>query len=565
MLAAAGFRAAAQSITQTISLLPGQNVIFLEVTPADTNVAHVFADPAITSVWQPRVRNSTVSFIQNPNSIPFNTAGWMVYVPTNQLQSINNDLYTVTVNTPYVVNIAGSNAVTLQVTGRPSLQAAPFSPNAYTLRGFPADPANPPSFQNFFQSSPAHFNNGAGPLTPIYRFNLLTQQWQQVNSTDQIQRGIAYWVFTPSASSYMAPLTATCAVGDGLDFGSQVFQLDLTLLNTTSNAMVVTIHDLGGLPRPLVYKATTNSTNLGLAWLRLPQTLVTNVPPGGTTQLELGIQRSQMIAGSYATVLEVNNNNGTLLRVPVTAQAPTSLQAGLWVGNVTVDSVAQVYHAFTNAQNGTTPVPKPFVMRAMLHVTPTGATRFLKEVIQMLQPAATTTNGNVVTATPAQTVLLTDKTLLSQFKGVVLRDGVSVGRRVSTVAYDFDPPGGTNFLPMTGTFGVSNTVGVTVTLTPNTPTNPFLHRYNPEHDNLDPLYQPLSTNVPPEVYTVTRQIQFTFTPTDPTGQLDTDYGVNEIGGTYHETILGLDSNPMVVSGTFHLTHSFAEPYLNVVQ
>ncbi len=249
-----------------------------------------------------------------------------------------------------------------------------------------------------------------------------------------------------------------------------------------------------------------------------------------------------LLTQPYGTVLALSDGHGTLLRVPVTAQTSTYLQAGLWVGDITVSNVAEVYSA-----NPTIPTPaaSPFVMRAILHVRPDGTTRFLREVIEMLQTNATGTN--------AQNVLLTDKTLLSEFTGVVLRDGTPVGRRLSTAGFDFDPPGGTNFLTMTGAFGISNTVSVSITLTPTTPTNPFLHRYNPDH------------NTPQRVYTVTRQIQFTFTPTDPSGQTATDYGANEIGGYYNETLLGLQQNPLVVSGTFHLAHTMSVPYLNVNQ
>src|SRR5277367_2988537 len=89
LLIAGAMPLSAQTITQTMVLSPGENPVFLEVTPADTNVADVFSDPAITSVWQPRVRTSTVAFISNPNATPFNTAGWQVYIPTNLPTSIN--------------------------------------------------------------------------------------------------------------------------------------------------------------------------------------------------------------------------------------------------------------------------------------------------------------------------------------------------------------------------------------------------------------------------------------------------------------------------------------------
>lgn len=554
LLSASAASLLAQNYTQTITLNPGWNSVFLEVTPPDTNVADVFSDPAVMSVWQPRVRTSTVAFIQNPNAPPFNTAGWMVYIPTNQAQSVNNDLYTVAANTPYVVQVAGSSSVTLNITGRPSLRASPFTPDGFTLRGFPVDPANAPTFLTFFQPSSAHDNNGAGPLTTIYGLNLPSGQWQQVNATDLMARGVAYWVYTIGASSYMAPLSASCPAGDGLDFGQQAVEMDLTLQNAHSIAINVTLSDLGGLAgggqRPLAYGVVTNAATQDLTWMPLPQNLLTNVPAGGTTVVRLEIQRSQMASSTYGTVLAVSDGLGTRLLVPVTAQAPTNLQAGLWVGDITVNGVAETYNNPTNP----TPTASPFVMRAILHVTPGGTTRFLREVIEMQQSAVTATNaaGQAVVVLGPQSVLLTDQSLLSQFTGVVLRDRTPAGLRISTAGFDFDPPGGTNYLTMSGTFGIGNTVGVAITLAPQTPTNPFLHRYHPDH----------STNA---AYTVTRQIQFTFTPTDPTGQTATDYGVNEIGGTYSETLTGLHRNPLVVSGTFHLAHTMSVPYLNVNQ
>ena len=146
-----------------------------------------------------------------------------------------------------------------------------------------------------------------------------------------------------------------------------------------------------------------------------------------------------------------------------------------------------------------------------------------------------------------------------------MRDSTPVGRRISTAGFDFDPPGGTNYITMTGSFGISKAVGCTLTLTPSSPTNPFLHRYHPDHDNLDAFYNPLGTDAPAEVYTVSRQIQLTFTPSDPGGQNGSDYGVNEIGGLYGETLTGLHRNPLVTSGTFHLRRISDTAFLNANQ
>ena len=40
-----------------------------------------------------------------------------------------------------------------------------------------------------------------------------------------------------------------------------------------------------------------------------------------------------------------------------------------------------------------------------------------------------------VTATPGRNVLVTDPVVIGQFKGAVARDGISVGRRLSTAAF----------------------------------------------------------------------------------------------------------------------------------
>ena len=96
-------------------------------------------------------------------------------------------------------------------------------------------------------------------------------------------------------------------------------------------------------------------------------------------------------------------------------------------------------------------------------------------------------SGNLVVDRPGRFVLLTDDTLLPQFKGGVLRGGQAAGRRLSTVDYDF-PTGSSNYLAMSGLFGPGQNAQCTITLDPTFPTNPFLHRYHPDHDNKDAFF-----------------------------------------------------------------------------
>ena len=84
----------------------------------------------------------------------------------------------------------------------------------------------------------------------------------------------------------------------------------------------------------------------------------------------------------------------------------------------------------------------------------------------------------------------------------------------------------------------------------NSDSNPFVHRYHPDHDNLDARF----ASVLPagrESLTVKRQVVFTFLGSLP-GVTDPAWGVTMLGGTYVETVTGLRSIPIIVKGIFIL-------------
>ena len=69
-------------------------------------------------------------------------------------------------------------------------------------------------------------------------------------------------------------------------------------------------------------------------------------------------------------------------------------------------------------------------------------------------------SGNLVANKPGQYVLLTDDTLIPMFGGSALRDGESVGRRISTVGYDFPSSATNNFLNLSGAFAINQKLSV---------------------------------------------------------------------------------------------------------
>ena len=87
-----------------------------------------------------------------------------------------------------------------------------------------------------------------------------------------------------------------------------------------------------------------------------------------------------------------------------------------------------------------------------MHVDAGGQARLLKEVTQMWKQGTTKPDpqdpSRQVVDVPGRYVWLTDPSLIPNYRGAALRDGVPVGLRLSTIAYDFPE----NDLPMTGAF-----------------------------------------------------------------------------------------------------------------
>jgi hypothetical protein len=189
----------------------------------------------------------------------------------------------------------------------------------------------------------------------------------------------------------------------------------------------------------------------------------------------------------------------------------------------------------------------------MLHVDAAGNVRLLKEVIQMWKDGVLTPTGtgSDVTQTAAgRYVLLTDDSLLSQYKGVSLRDGELVGRRISAIGFDFAEQS----LLMAGSLGAGNRVTVTNRIAADFRTNPFKHTFHPDHDNRSANYQAYRQ----EALDVSRAIALDFStryPPElvlPSATPPPGWGLDRLGGLYQETLTGLHKEPIKVQGTFEL-------------
>ncbi len=203
-----------------------------------------------------------------------------------------------------------------------------------------------------------------------------------------------------------------------------------------------------------------------------------------------------------------------LCLVPVAAHAQHA-SAGLWVGRVSLDHVTDPKGALT-AAGGT------FEFTVIFHVGTNGTVKLLKDVIVMQRDA----DNNPATA--PEIVLVTDPAKIAGYKGVIRRtDGRSTGIRYAASAYDFPSLD----LAAAGHLAPDQTVEYTINTADNAPTNPFRHKFHPDHATGRPYSRAVTLNFKGATTT------------------DTASGTRRLTGTYKEVIRTLVKYDIQLAGT----------------
>lgn len=557
--------ASAQAATQqVVTLQPGWNAIYLEVQPDQRDIATVFAGLPIASVWRWRPDVDGAQFVRDPGEGLENLAGWFAWFPQPRPDAFLTNLFQIEGGTAYLVRLEGTQARQVTITGRPLFRPRVWQPNAFALTGLPVSPANPPSFAEFFSPSTAHAGQPVYTLDPDGHWRVVTSP-----SSEIIQPGRAYWIYTRGNSNYQGPMQVVLDQGEGLEFTAALQEITLVLRNFSGATGSFQLERVGGDTLPLLYKNEDPETG-EIAWPELRDTLTLDAPANTDIFLTLAVDRARFSASRMEQVFALKDEQGTRVLLfaggntiqPFVAankrkglpKAVAEGYAGLWVGEISVDKVSEAQ------QGGTTPTPtvRTFSQRVLMHVDNAGQVRLLKDVIQMWQEGTTQPSALDPTleevAQPGRFVLITDKNLVGLYRGATTRDGASVGLRYSTIAYDFVG----DELEMDGDFGGDRTLQAAVVIEPDLPTNPFLHKYHPDHNNLDEQF----LNYREEAFRVVRDMQFVFAPQPPADDPAPGWGDTRVGGDFAESIVGLHRNPIFVSGRFELRRVSAVPVLN---
>ncbi len=591
--------AVAQWLEQSFQLQPGWNSVYLEVDPEPAEADALFAGLPLDAVWT-RVPDRLVEGPTNctnpddPACAPPDTSGWWVWTPPDDPAGVATTLRLIRGGRVYLLKV--SSAVTWTVVGMPDGSTSQWR-RGLNLAGLRVteNAAATPTFTSYFNGSPAHTGAAIFAIqsdgSPVRITNPLTTP---------IVPGRGYWISSLQAVAYDGPVAIDRGSLRGVDFGQDLFEHALELVNQTSLSRTLSAAYMASSAVPVsAPPLPSHAGEVPMLWLEY----VDAVPPdqalqwhslgsaswplsgigtpGGRRTVRLSVDRAGLApalldplgqGSQYQGLLRLTDGQGfrrwLAVRTQVLAGAVAHAdgavagamgQPGLYFGHVTVDRVAWITagaRIWTNTDpndpelainpdvdtNSLRPTPASFVFPVLIHLSASGQFRMLTEVTLLFQP------GDEKTSTPGRFILATPScgSACDPLLAGSIQDGQPFARRFSSAAFAFDDD-----LALTGDFTTS--LAGQSTLPADHRLNPFHHRYHPDHD----------CDSEGECFEVVRNFAFSFSSEPPVGQSPAGWGEMFLGGDYTEMLTGLHKNPIRVAGRFDLRRVSNVPELNV--
>ena len=592
----------AQWISQTNVLKPGWNAVFLHVDASYATVNQFMSSNLpIHEIWYWQPALPTGQFVDSPQLPTGGGSQWSAWTRSLGSTSV---LQRLTGNGAYLVrltnNVASYNWV---VKGKPVLPTYKWTLTGLNFVGFPVPPNPAPTFESFFAPSPQLQQNGevyfyqGGNLGATNPMRLVAPR------TTAVRRDQAYWVRAGDTyNQYFGPLQVVQSSTAGIQFGDTRGQAQLRLRNLANVPITVTLRQIAsetppagqtnfaGAP-PLLLRGAINTTNLTYGYTNLaagPRTWTLAVAGlvGSEVEVVIGLNRSQMVGAAgafYAGVLRFTDSLG-LSQVDMAVSATKESTAGLWVGGAAVSQVSHYLKPYAKATNAAG--LSSLLSRLGLAQGANGykyeldlqSGRVLifggpqqKTGSYLLDGPIKIDSGTVASPFPLRLILhnsgsaanllqkvlvgagLTSNTVVATREALLLPSELGVARRISAVHL----PASAGNVPwsFTGTMAPGSSVTGSVPLSyDDQSSNPFIHTYHPDHDNLDESFNtPLARGL--ESYGVTRQITLNFTAPDDDFKSLTQSS-DDLSGSYIEAITflarGSQTRQYNVLGTFSL-------------
>jgi len=328
-------------------------------------------------------------------------------------------------------------------------------------------------------------------------------------------------------SNYTSAPTVRLAIGTGATATATVVSGAVTALTVTSGGSNYTTAPIVAVSGGTGASATATLVNGSVTGFTL-----TNGGSGyaPTVTSETG---ALAVQGASATLVP--------LRLPVGIGGALTYQwkkDGQAIADATASSLvlSSADQTASGAFGSTT--PRSFPLRVILHVDDAGTARLLSHVFMGKLAAAPNNLG------------------LCTLEAALKQDEKARAQRFTAAHLPLDTVVGSG----TGSVGLGQTLGRSIFIPHNAPTNPYVHTYHPDHDNRNARFDgPVSAGI--ESPAITRACSFAFTTTPPSGTSSQGWGSSVIGGNYTEILSGIrkarlpdgtTTQSVTVSGTFVL-------------
>jgi len=315
-LATTSLTAFAESVvTQTFTLHPGWNAIFLEVEPNPKDMASAFNGVPIAGVWTWNPEGLGRQYIQNPSEALIKESDWRVYFPPSRGEDpFLTNLFFLQANRAYLVEVTGNNNVTWTISGQPSLKRREWITNSFNLTGFAVDPNVPPAFNPFFASSKAHKGQA------IYRLsNSGIWEFVQNPSSTNMRSGEAFWIYTEGPSKFEGPLLVRPDSGFDLHFYKELSQRILKVKNISSVTKTISLKLINAdAAFPLLKFTLDNDANE--KWVAFGPVESVLLAPGKEGIFRLAVRRADMTTSIVNAIIEISDGAGALYKIPISAE-----------------------------------------------------------------------------------------------------------------------------------------------------------------------------------------------------------------------------------------------------
>ncbi|MBP5320865.1 MAG: hypothetical protein J6334_07735 [Kiritimatiellae bacterium] len=559
----------AQWMEQSIPLSAGWNAIHLKVNPAETACGTVFSDTKVTQVswWnRDRLDDGTGSAVTDFCNWYRSSAE-----PSTFGRVIGGKRYLV----------KASAATTLKIKGTPAIPNGKIYLGEMNLVGLEV-----PTYSSDYTTYYEYFTplNPSLSAPPFFSVNTANASVTLSTSTRVTVPSRAIWVSTTGSgeTTYMGPFELALEGGSAvMAWSTTTAARTLAIKNVTAANRKITIKRESSLAPPAgqgtlagAVEFSIESIDWSAGYARrvykpLTFPFTTNVAAGATFEFRvrpnLAKMPAKMTAGAaYQSILTISDAGsviagetraeGTCLyrvgaRVAGALAASEVNPAGLWVGTVALGEVnrAKMLGSSTPEWDpeALMTAPHPFQFRLIVHVADDGTTKILKQVFTAMK-----------SADAASSDLLTDRETAIAYRGLYPNGSI---RRTASANFPFMEP----LTLRGGEFMTADAIlSATFTQAYDDKTNPFVHAFHPQHDNLAFNNKKPSRKASGdegvgeyESWGVTREVSLKFLADDPSGAAGDNWNRTVTGGLYTERVSGLigQGKPIITRGIFRLS------------